>query len=69
MNATLSFEARSAVAAFRIHRSIDRLAKSLADRDYSAHNEQGETLLDIADRMGHRHTIVALEKLGAWRTR
>lgn len=69
MNSTLSFQARSAVAAFRIHRSVNRLAKSLADRDYAAHNEQGETLLDIADRMGHRHTIVALEQLGAWRTR
>jgi hypothetical protein len=68
MNATLSFQARSAVAAFKLHRDVNRLGKSLADQDYSAYNARGETLLDIADRMGHRRTIVALEKLGVWRT-
>jgi len=67
-NSTLTFQARSAVAAFKIHHSIDRLKKSLNNWDYEARNERGETLLDIALRMNSRHTIVALEKLGASRT-
>jgi hypothetical protein len=68
MYSTLSFEARSAVAAFKIHKSVDLLRKSLQNADYDAHNERGETLLDIADRLGQRRAIGALEQLCAKRT-
>lgn len=66
MNANLSFSARSAVAAFQVHKSVDRLKKSLTNADYEAVNERGETLLDICDRLHLRRAIAALEALGAW---
>jgi hypothetical protein len=67
MNVTLSFSARSAIAAFKIHHNIDRLKKSLANSDYEATNERGETLLDLCDRLHQRRTVAALETMGAWR--
>jgi hypothetical protein len=67
MNASLSFAARSAIAAFKVHKSVDRLKKSLRNSDYEARNAQGETLLDICDRLHQHRAIVALEQLGAWR--
>jgi len=67
MNASLSFSARSAIAAFKIHKSVDRLKKSLRNSDYEARNQYGETLLDICDRLGQHRAVVALEELGAWR--
>ncbi len=67
MNASLSFSARSAIAAFKIHKSIARLKKSLTSADYEARNEHGETLLDICERLHQHRAVVALEDLGAWR--
>lgn len=67
MNANLSFSARSAIASFKVHKSVDRLKRSLTNSDYDAVNENGETLLDICDRLHQRRAIAALEKMGAWR--
>ena len=67
MNANLSFSARSALAAFQIHRNVDRLKKSLRNSDYEARNDRGETLLDICDRLHKHRAVVALEDLGAYR--
>jgi len=66
--APLSFSARSALAAFRVTHNIGRLRAALRPADLGAVNAAGETLRDIALRLGDRRMIAAIEEVGGLRT-
>jgi hypothetical protein len=64
----LSFSARSALAAFRVTHNINRLRDALRPSDLEAVNENGETLRDIAARLGDRRMLEAITACGGLMT-
>jgi hypothetical protein len=67
-SAPLSFSARSALAAFRVTHNINRLRDALRPADLSAVNDRGETLRDIAARLGDRRMLEAITACGGLMT-
>jgi len=65
---SLTFAARSAIAAWHIHKNTARLAREISVRDLAAKNVDGLTLVDIYERKGDRRAVAALRSIGAHRT-
>jgi hypothetical protein len=66
--APISFQARSAIAAFHIDRNLDRLRASIPVADLSARDAQGRTLVDIYEQRQDARAVAALRSIGAHRS-